>query len=247
MFRTRASYRKRWAHGAVVLGTLFAIACVSGCSDDDVTSDSGVADTGIADQRVDDAKVGGDLPSSDLAPVPDSADDLPMAPDMQATDAPTGDAPVAGCPTVEPKVNDACAQPKLLCSYGVTASCGDIYECFGGKWALAFDGSTCGSPPPVSCPKSKPSGFCKANDPVCRYGTEVCRCLNVCSGQQPPPGQEYKWSCGDPQTVACPATTPKDGATCSVNGQVCNYGNCGGSVATCTNGKWDVKFIPPPP
>jgi hypothetical protein len=108
---------------------------------------------------------------------------------------------------------------------------------------------------PPSCPDAgtsacgqTPSGFC---DPgavkPCIDGVRTCRCEAVCSGPQPPPGQEYAWKCKTPRDPRCPTRSPSEGSACSHAGLVCNYVTCGGSIATCTAGKWAVQTISPPP
>ncbi len=224
------------------------VAAGGACSDDGgVTSADGAvngdtinnADAAIntADAAVNDADAA--VNDADAA-VNDAGGGADMSGDLPARDGPQG-----SCPASEPQVGTPCTTPKLQCGYGTNAGCGDVYECFEGTWALAFDGATCGST--TLCPSSKPSGFCTSGAPSCRYGAEVCTCVHVCAGAPPAPGQEFIWSCAAPQTVACPKSAPKSASPCSVEGQVCTYGSCGREVATCKAGTWNVKNLPPPP
>jgi hypothetical protein len=94
-----------------------------------------------------------------------------------------------------------------------------------------------------------PSGTClPATAPPCRLTSGLtCQCTTRCSGVAPPPGQEYVYACATPNPAACPASTPMNASACGPSGLMCRYGTCGGSTATCQNGKWTVVFIPPPP
>ncbi|MCK5797663.1 MAG: hypothetical protein KAI47_10795 [Deltaproteobacteria bacterium] len=246
-------FRGRWLPMAGAL-MLAGVLGAGACSDDTETpkgdvavdlmyaGDQALTRDGLADARVSDTGVS-DSKEQDQASIVDGAKgDAPTVHDGMVHD---GTVPM-DCPKTEPVANASCTQEGKQCGYGSRPDCGNVWECHGGKWVLAFQGDPCTGTTAV-CSPQQPSGFCKTSDPVCRYGDIVCTCVGVCSGVQPPPGQDRVWACVNPQTVACPKTSPKNGASCTQNGLVCDYGSCGGSTATCTAGQWDVKFNPPPP
>lgn len=221
---------------------------IVGCSDDTAKVDAWRdGDLYIVDQALQ-HDGGGDHALPDGSGKDVAKTDAPKSGDGPAGDGPTTDGAIpADCPKSEPTAGLACAQTGKQCGYGSAPECGNVWECYAGKWALAFQGTNCASVPPAGCSATQPSGFCTATAGPCRYDDVVCTCINVCSGQPPPVGQDHVWACAAPQTVACPSTTPTQASTCTSEGLVCKYGSCGGSTATCTNGKWNVVTLPPPP
>lgn len=223
-----------------LLGVFVGGVALLGCSDDATTTKDAGADQRVGDLVSVDGVSPGDGAQKDQAPTLDG----PLKVDGPvATDGPIP----ADCPKSEPTAGLACTQAGKQCGYGTGPECGNVWECSGNKWALAFQGTNCASVPPAGCNATQPSGFCTSPTGPCRYDEVVCTCVNVCSGVQPPPNQTHAWSCANPRTVACPSTTPTNASACTSEGLVCNYGNCGGSTATCTSGKWNVVFQPPPP
>lgn len=226
---------RRWT---MVLFVALAVAATAGCSDDATTTKDAGTDL--------------PMPGYDWAIAPDAKTDVAhdgptLGDGPAAADGPVaGDGPLADCPKSEPTAGLGCAQEGKQCGYGTGPECGNVWECNGGKWALAFQGTNCATVPPIGCSATEPTGFCTATN-ACRYGEVVCRCVNVCSGMQPPPGEENIWACAKPQTVACPSTAPTNTTACTSEGLVCQYGNCSRTTATCTAGKWNVVFQPPPP
>ena len=98
---------------------------------------------------------------------------------------------------------------------------------------------------PVGCPPDG-MGMCDPMGLECRYGDRVCSCQPPCSGVDPGPDPPYNWACAV-RPLACPASTPMNGAACRMPGLACAWGTCGGSTATCTAGMWVVMITPPPP
>lgn len=105
---------------------------------------------------------------------------------------------------------------------------------------------------PPACPDAGitacspvPSGFCDPGSvEPCQDGVKTCRCVGVCSGRRPPPGEEYAWQCTLPPDPRCPALMPQEGDGCTDEGLACSYSSCGGD-ATCTDGKWHLLGAPP--
>lgn len=180
------------------------------------------------------------VPSTDSTPITDAGDDT-----SSAGDAAPGDLDTT-CPSQAPATGSPCTTAGLRCGYGDDPRCGMILECLGESWVVAFE-LDCGG---VSgtCPAAQPASFCPTEvGAVCRYDATLCSCQAVCSGRRPPPGEEYRWSCAPPPTAACPKAAPTDTTVCEREGLVCTYGYCGVITATCTEGKWALVEIGPPP
>ena len=102
--------------------------------------------------------------------------------------------------------------------------------------------------PPPECPAAAtPGGECDSVGLACRHGDSVCTCEVVCSGVDPGPDPATFWACVN-RPPTCPVSPPMDGAPCS-HPETCQWGSCGGVVATCANagGAWSVETFPPPP
>ena len=118
--------------------------------------------------------------------------------------------------------------------------------------------------PSASCPPTFAAAYvasCHVGDAPCSYPEGTCQCGDYphCGGARMPParpGQPGKEYCNatDPKWLrpdGCTDGTPKDGAPCAKDGQVCSYGPCSWSAikASCKGGVWHLSQYhgPPPP
>ncbi|RLB52885.1 MAG: hypothetical protein DRJ42_13575 [Deltaproteobacteria bacterium] len=117
------------------------------------------------------------------------------------------------------------------------------------------------SDPPAAtgCPSTfaaaQRGGACANGPSECTYDEGSCYCGEPrrCSGamQEPMPPAMQSWQCrATPPEVrpdGCPGRAPDEGSPCSI-ARPCGYGDCGGAVYGCVEGRWQVvDFVSPPP
>jgi hypothetical protein len=211
---------------ALVLG---AVALVAACGNQMLTGPvdphpQGTVDAGS--RR--DAQMGGFGGSSDagLSPPP-------------CTSACCGFVP-PGCPPTAPTPGTPCGTPSAgACEYGddPNIACNTVFECTSGGWVLeqgAFGENQQASCPTI-CPPSFPGAVdggvaCPSTelDLACVYPEGVCACLG-------------DWQCGS-LSSDCPATRPRAGTPCDVDGGCQTWGfDCGSDTMRCTCGVWSLS------
>ncbi len=221
----------------LTLLAVFAVAA-GGCTDSARIDIDGSAVDGSAVDSTGKDSAGKDSAGTDTG----TSDTSPA--EMGIIDA--GPDAAIGCPAAAPALSSACAPEGERCTYSPRPECGTILECLDSAWVAVHQTDCAGAPSGV-CDDDPPGGFCNAGNPLCIYDDLVCSCSFVCTGMQPPPGQEYAYQCAPPPPAACPQTSPAQGEACKREGLECVYGTCGGQIASCAGGTWQVKMIPPPP
>jgi len=147
-----------------------------------------------------------------------------------------------GCPSSPPPDGSACDPPGLFCEVddGPVVQCRATATCTNDGWLNQAPGCTSTPPPDPTCPGMEPSGACDTSkDPsLCLYGDDVCGCSDCLGG---PCGGNAAWVCASAPPAPCPATAPKIGQLCSIEGTSCVYGSCALTVLAgrkCVQGSW---------
>jgi hypothetical protein len=167
----------------------------------------------------------------------------------------------AACPKTEPKAGASCDTTSgIACTYGSDPACRRIWMCQGSAWAQlnASAGDNCSSSG-TTCPSAMPTpkSLCPDSaNATCYYDPGIaCFCQPgpaSCNSNGLPPGPNammtHAWSCNPP--APCPLRLPMAGATCSTDGQSCEYPRdfCGAdapvwrvATAECKQGAWSVS------
>jgi hypothetical protein len=150
------------------------------------------------------------------------------------------------CPTAMP-MTSACAPEGLICEYGndPRPGCRPRAACNTGRWVLTQP--TCAAVPPSvgGCPAARVTAqgrACAPNAAICSYNGLNCLCAS-CPPDGPvgciPNPATLAWYCDVPNIdPACPAATPRLGASCPTEGKQCDY-MCGAEGSRlCRVGVW---------
>jgi len=161
---------------------------------------------------------------------------------------------VADCPSSPPVTGGSCELPALACEYGDDWSprCNVLAQCWRGgtldrTWQVREpSGDACPTPTSLSigCPATPSTGSCSASDAMvlCVYDSARCVCFPFSSVGEPP---TYTWQCQSAPESGCPATRPRIGSRCSVDGQSCTYAVCSyGGGTYCSDGVWTEAIVP---
>lgn len=149
------------------------------------------------------------------------------------------------CPRERPLSGDPCTSNFLTCEYGddPNVACNAVFECTGGSWRGSLpSGVTCPTPGSgdAACPAFDLAldTTCDHLGAMCAYGSGLCAC-----SAKPGYGGALRWGC-IPLPAGCPSTRPRLGATCALEGRVCDYGECYsrigyvGPQVKCQDGAW---------
>ena len=135
----------------------------------------------------------------------------------------------------------------------LASGCGGATSSGGSDAGRSADSSSDATPaidsgPAPGCPASfssvNPSTTCTMPNLLCQYPQGACICIVIDTGPgmadaSPPPPT---WQCASP-APGCPASPPTVGSSCSMPGNLCDYGVCGqppNDAFYCdgTSGKW---------
>jgi hypothetical protein len=147
------------------------------------------------------------------------------------------------CPEGAPAMGSPCqAENGLECEYDC-----NVLVCSAGTWAGAIGSVLCPTGPnPMGCPGALSSimagATCSNAGDTCVYPTGICQC-NLPS--DPSPEETAAWWCGPegPDGVgSCPKARPRIGSACPVDGNFCQYEQCG-SGQVCKKGVWQIEQV----
>lgn len=154
------------------------------------------------------------------------------------------------CPAVTPNAGESCA--------GYTTGLECLAYCYEAEIPLvvcnpqglweALPVPTCNPPPPsFDCPAERPQAgvACTEAGAHCEYtGCEGGIDTAICSYGQWVVTLAPTLICNPPPvTPICPPTPPMDGSPCAYNDQSCDYGDCGGPYASCSDHTWSVYEV----
>jgi hypothetical protein len=185
-------------------------------------------------------QVSGDAEGGTGAPDAGTTNDAGDASD--ATDAGVSDGFGSGspCPASVPAADAACSPVGLACEYGdaLEFACDTVSTCAAAGWQVQSAATCSGSQPDGgTCPATiadVPNGAaCTPKGLNCEYPTGLCDCIMDHTGAP------LIWTCF-PQS-GCPYPRPRLGDVCTTDGQQCDYGGCGLSIA-CSQGTWHVGY-----